>query len=343
MTDFKTKMQARRIAVEDPTDVSALAGGYWPPFDRAEMMRVPLALRRIAALGMCVGRMPEQVLSPRFLLWRLQELVKVFTERTGRYRSAKEWSLTLSNGKTVRFPLDDPSAVVFKEMAGNYAPYYEKAMADYLIDHLEPGDVFVDVGANVGYVSAVAATTGAAVFAVEIQRELISQIEAMATLNEFDLVRALHMGMSSANGLSSMWRTGINFGAGLEGETVRAMQDEPRSIADDFVPMMVLDDVFVGEAMRPKIVKIDVEGHEIDVLAGARRLIEENRTTFIVEYHAHLIPLFNRSADELTASFGTDGWAWSQLTDDGLIRISGMEDVKPDERDPNPKLVFEPI
>ena len=165
----------------------------------------------------------------------------------------------------------------------------------------------------------------------------------MATMNEFDLVRPLHMGMSSGSGLSSMWRTGINFGAGLEGETVRALQDEPRSIADDFVPMMALDDVFVGEAMRPKIVKIDVEGHEIDVLAGARRLIEERKTTFIVEYHAHLIPLFDRSADDLTASFGTDGWIWSQLMDDGLVRISGMDDVQPDERDPNPKLVFEPV
>jgi FkbM family methyltransferase len=342
MVTFNSKNEARRVAVEDPSDVSAFSGGYWPPYDRAEMMRVPGALRRITTLAACVGSMTDLTLSPRFLLWRLQELAKVFAERATRHKSATSWSLTLSNNRTVRFPLDDPSAVVFKDMAGKFSPYYEKALADYLIDHLGPGDVFVDVGANVGYVSAIAASTGAVVFAVEIQRDLITQIEAMAVLNEFDLVRPLHLGMSSENGLTSIWRTGINLGAGLEGQTTRARQDEPRSIADDFVPMMALDDVFVGEAMRPKIVKIDVEGHEIDVLAGARRLIEARKTTFIVEYHDHMISLFGRRPEELIAAFGTDGWRWSQLTDDGLIGLTGMDDVQPDDRDPNPKLVFEP-
>ncbi|MDF1792180.1 MAG: FkbM family methyltransferase [Thalassobaculaceae bacterium] len=342
MNNFKTRSEARRVAVQDPSDVSALAGGYWPPFDRAEMMKVPGALRRIAALGSSIKAIPHYVLSPRFLIWRLQELVKVFNERTERHRSQKSWSLTLSNAKTVKFPLDDPSAVVFKEMADKFTPYYEKSLAEYLIDTLRPGDVFVDGGANIGYVSAVAASTGAVVFAVEIQRELISQIETMATMNEFDLVRPLHMGLSSKPGLTSMWRTGINFGAGLEGETERSMDDEPRSIADDFVAMMPLDDLFIGGALRPKIVKVDVEGHEISVLAGAKRLIAEARTIFVVEFHAHLIHLYGHGPEELVAPFDPTIWTLQQLTDDGLVDIASMADVVPDPRDPNPKLVFTP-
>lgn len=342
MSDFRTKAEARRAAVDNPADVGALAGSYWPPYDRAEMMRVPVALRRIAALASSVGTAPPYVLSPRFLIWRLQELVKVFNERTGRHKSAKSWSLTLSNGRTVRFPLDDPSAVAFKTMADEFTPYYEKSLADYLIDTLEPGDVFVDGGANIGYVSAVAATTGAVVFAVEIQRELISQIEAVATMNEFDLIRPLHMGLSAKPGMTSMWRTGINFGAGLEGETERSLDDDPRSIADDFVTMMALDDLFVGDALRPKVVKVDVEGHEIAVLQGAQRLIAEARTIFVVEFHAHLIHLYGHTPEDLVARFDPAVWTWQQLTDDGLVDIASMNDVVPDPRDPNPKLVFTP-
>jgi len=342
MSDFKTKSQARRVAVQDPTDVSALAGGYWPPYDRAELMKVPVALRRIGALGVSVKAMPQYVLSPRFLVWRMQELAKVLNERAVRHGSRKTWSLSLPNRQTVRFPLDDPSAVAFKEMADKFEPYYEKALAEYLIATLKPGDVFVDGGANIGYVSAVAASAGAVVFAVEIQRELISQIEAMATLNEFDLVRPLHMGLSAGPGLTSMWRTGINFGAGLEGETERSLDDEPRSIADDFVTMMALDDLFVGDALRPKIVKVDVEGHEIAVLSGARRLIAEARTIFVVEFHAHLIHLYGHGPDDLVAPFDRSVWSWHQLTDDGLVEIVSMTDVVPDPRDPNPKLVFTP-
>lgn len=343
MTEFASKQQARRLAVRDPSNVSALAGGYWPPYSRAEMVKVPAVLRRVVALASSIGRAPVYVLSPRFLVWRLQELAKVFKERGTRHRTSKSWSLTLSNGRTIRLPLDDPSAVAFKEMAAKFEPYYEKALADFLIATLRPGDIFVDGGANVGYVSAVAATTGAVVFAVEIQRELISQIEALATLNEFDLIRPLHMGLSSGPGLSSMWRTGLNFGAGLEGETNRALGDEPRSIADDFVPMMALDDLFSGEAMRPRVVKIDVEGHEIDVLAGARRLIAECKSIFVIEFHAHLIGLYGRAPGDLTAPFDQRHWSWHQLTDDGLLAIGSMDDVRPDERDPNPKLVFAPL
>ncbi|WPZ32268.1 FkbM family methyltransferase [Thalassobaculum sp. OXR-137] len=342
MNDFKTRSEARRISVENPHSVNAFAGGYWPPYSRAEMMKIPAVLRRIVALGSSARTMPDYVLSPRVMLWRLQELAKVISERTRRHASRTTWSLTLSNGKTVRFPLDDPSAVAFKDMAAEFEPYYEKALADFLIETLKPGDIFVDGGANVGYVSGVAATTGAVVFAIEIQRELISQIEAMATLNEFDLIRPLHLGLSSGAGLTSMWRTGINFGAGLEGETSRARHDEPCSIADDFVPVMPLDDLFAAPGMTPAVVKIDVEGHEISVLQGARQLIEKRRTIFVVEYHAHMLQLYGHGPNDLMTMFANGGWEIHQLTDDGLVPLATLDDLKPDPRDPNPKIIFTP-
>jgi FkbM family methyltransferase len=342
MIEFSSRLQARTIAVQRPQDANALAGSYWPPYSRAELMRVPAVLRRVFALGSSTGTMPDYTLSPGFLLWRIQELVKVIKERAVRHHSRKTWSLTLSTGRTVKFPLDDPSAIAFKDMAGKFEPYYEKALAEYLIATLKPGDVFVDGGANVGYVSAIAATTGAAVFAVEIQRELIPQIEAMAMMNEFDLVRPLHLGLSSKAGLTSMWRTGINFGAGWEGETERAKGSEPTSIADDFVTMMTLDDLFPSEALCPKVVKVDVEGHEIDVIAGAGRLIAGRLTIFVVEYHPHMISMYGRAPGDLTAPFDRDHWDWHQLVDDGLVAIGSMDDVVPDPRDPNPKLVFTP-
>jgi len=319
-----------------------MLGSYWPPFSRAELMKIPERLRRIVVLGSVVGALPGNVFSPQFLIWRVQEAVKFLREQTERYATAKTWSLTAPNGRTVKFPLTSASAVAFRDMAAKYTPYYEKSLVDFLLDRLGPGDVFVDVGANVGYVSAFAATTGAVAYAIEIQRPLIPLIEQLAAINEFDRLRPLHMGLSSGSGLSMIWRSGNNFGAGLEGETNRTITDEPSSITDDFVPMMSLDDAFMGESMLPAIVKIDVEGHEIDVIQGARRIIGLRRTTFVVEYHAHLIAMYGRTADQLTAPFDGEGWRWSQLTDDGLLPIRSMADIRPDPRDPNPKLVFEP-
>src|SRR3546814_15832225 len=88
------------------------------------------------------------------------------------------WSLPAPNGRVIHFPAADPGAVAFKEMADKHGGAdYERALIEFVVPRLRPGDVFVDVGAHVGYVSAFAATTGAAVFAIEIQRELIPLIE----------------------------------------------------------------------------------------------------------------------------------------------------------------------
>jgi len=289
MIGFKSRREARRRVVMEPGDASALLANYWPPFTREELLKVPERLRRVVVLGSVIGRLPGSVFSPKFLIWRVQEAVKFIREQLGRHATAKTWSSTAPNGKTIKFPLTSPSAIAFKEMADKYTPYYEKALVDFLVQRLKPGDVFVDVGANVGYVSAFAATTGASVYAVEIQRLLIPLIEQLATINDFDQLRPLHMGLSSGSGLCMMWRTGINFGAGLEGQTNRTMTDQPRSVADDFVPMMSLDDAFGSDELLPSIVKIDVEGHEIDVIAGAREVIGRRRTTFVIEYHSHSV------------------------------------------------------
>ena len=65
-------------------------------------------------------------------------------------------------------------------------------------------------------------------------------------------------------------------GAQLEGALGRSKAVNPHSLLDDFVPTVALDDLFDGDGLVPTVVKLDVEGHEIGVLDGARRLIARN-------------------------------------------------------------------
>ncbi len=104
---------------------------------------------------------------------------------------------------------------------------------------------------------------------------------------------------------------------------------------------MTLDQLFGNDTLAPALVKIDVEGHEIGVLEGARGLIARRATTFIVEYHPHIISAYGRRAEELLGLFD-DGWRLSQLTEAGLSPITTAAEIQPDDHDPNPKLVFEP-
>jgi FkbM family methyltransferase len=332
---YKSKAEARRRAVEAPTDPAALMASSWPPFARSDLGRMSRVLCQAATLPGADG--------PRYFLSRLTQLAGLLSKQAGRYGRSKTWSMTAPNGREILFPLDDPGAVAFKAMADEYGKDYEKTLINFICERLRPGDVFVDVGAHVGYISAFAATTGAAAFAIEIQRELIPLIEQLAAINAFDTLRPLHAGASRRSGLSMIARTDTTPGGQIESDAQRFVQDEPDSIVEDFVPIITLDDAFGRDGLWPAMVKVDVEGHEIAVVDGAHRIIEQRRTTFVVEFHPHLIINYNGTASQLLAPFPADYWRYSQLTDEGLRPIRRMSDVTPDPRDPNPKLVFEPL
>src|SRR3546814_5748496 len=83
------------------------------------------------------------------------QFVQVIRKRAARYATTKTWSLTAPNGRVIHFPAADPGAVAFKEMADKHGGAdYERALIEFVVPRLRPGDVFVDVGAHVGYVSA---------------------------------------------------------------------------------------------------------------------------------------------------------------------------------------------
>ena len=85
MAGFKSRTEAKHRVVESPDDISAMISSYWPPYSREELVKCPDALRRVVALGAAIGRMPSSVMSPKFLLWRIQETVKLLQEQMGRH------------------------------------------------------------------------------------------------------------------------------------------------------------------------------------------------------------------------------------------------------------------
>jgi FkbM family methyltransferase len=155
---------------------------------------------------------------------------------------------------------------------------------------VEPGGVAVDVGANVGYVTSlltVRAGPGGRVVSFEPEPAVFEILErnvrrwntdpaiAAATAQPLAISNTSGTGQlrsegtpDSHMGLSSLRRTG-NIG---DAHTLE-------------VEVAKLDDLFAGDELQ--LLKIDVEGHERDVLEGAARLIEQGRIRDIVfEEHA---------------------------------------------------------
>jgi FkbM family methyltransferase len=161
---------------------------------------------------------------------------------------------------------------------------------------LQPGDVFVDVGANVGLFSVVAARrvgrTGK-VFSFEPVPETMKALSATIYLNGLaDIVTPFPYAAGSKPGSAR-----INLGRTCGHSSFLPLEDTQQAID---VEVVALDDVIEGA--RVDLIKIDVEGWELHVLDGLRRTLAANpNASILLEFGpAHL-----RRA-------GTDPQTWLQ-------------------------------
>jgi FkbM family methyltransferase len=142
---------------------------------------------------------------------------------------------------------------------------------------VRPGDVAIDVGANIGaHTVALARIVGpqGGVFAFEPQRLTFQALCANIALNSFVHVRCFLQALSDVEGSLLVPvlnpRMENNFG----GVNVSRFTQGER------VPVVRLDSL---EINRCRFIKIDVEGMELPVLKGATRLIERFHPALYVE------------------------------------------------------------
>jgi len=75
--------------------------------------------------------------------------------------------------------------------------------------------------------------------------------------------------------------------------------EEPDGATVLSVPMRTLDDLCAERGFWPDLVKIDVEGYELPVLRGARRLLSETHPTLLLEIHPTRLQALGSSTAEL--------------------------------------------
>lgn len=132
-----------------------------------------------------------------------------------------------------------------------------------LVAHLlRPGDLFVDVGANVGSYTLVATKVGGAkAITIEPIPATVEQLIDHLALNRVgDLVEIVSCGISAKPG--ELW-----FTSGEDALNRVTTTPDARSMR---VPVRTLDDVLAGQS--PLCLKVDVEEHESAVIAGAQQV-----------------------------------------------------------------------
>ena len=126
-----------------------------------------------------------------------------------------------------------------------------------------PGDLFFDIGANVGSYTVLAAkVAGASVVAVEPVPTTYDALLANVAVNAMDaLVDARNCGLAAVPGA-------LRFTSGQDTTNHVAAQADSAAGGCVTVPVTTFDNL--AAAGCPLLAKIDVEGYETEVLAGAR-------------------------------------------------------------------------
>jgi FkbM family methyltransferase len=157
-----------------------------------------------------------------------------------------------------------------------YGEWCESELA-LLFQVIKPGAIVLDVGANIGTHTVALArhvTAAGAVYAFEPQRLTFQLLCANVALNALTNVVCLHAAASDMPGRTLIPaldpRTANNFG-GLPAQGHETGED---------VRVMRLDDLKLAQC---NVIKVDVEGMETGVLAGARQTIRKLRPVLFVE------------------------------------------------------------
>jgi FkbM family methyltransferase len=175
----------------------------------------------------------------------------------------------------LKFRLDLGEWIQRNIYLGTYEPQETRLVAAFL----KPGMTVIDVGANVGYYTALAASEvgmGGRIFAIEPDQTAFAQLEALIDMNHLP-ARAFNIGLGEQNGEEHLY------------QSPKSRNNTPTMIAHDGHPPMrrvtirTLDDC-LDEWRVPHVdlLKVDVEGWEPQILAGAACALASGRIDAIL-------------------------------------------------------------
>lgn len=180
----------------------------------------------------------------------------------------------------------------------------------FAIHFLRDGELFIDIGANLGMFSImVTAATGAHAIAVEPSPSSARTFRRHITLNDLADRITLIEACAGVGGDSAFIKDTVNMNNFVAVDDADVQPDMTK------VPMIKIDDVVDGSV--PCVMKMDVEGFEMQALKGAPRLLGHQNLRAIIVEISDFSRRFGSSPEEThryIAAFGFTATAYDPLT-----------------------------
>lgn len=216
-------------------------------------------------------------MGPTVIRFRSDRLSYWWSRRKDRWRAAR-WDAL---GKRGSFLFEVQPGVRLRLYGDSelcrliYCRNFERTERDFINRFLRPGDVFVDVGANIGLFALIAGarvgSTGR-VIAFEPAASTYERLTENVRRNQLSSVICLNMALSNEEGTASL----VSSIDGYDAWNSLARPTMGDSFAEEPIAMTTWDGYAQEHGLVGKVrmMKIDVEGWETRVLSGGRRFFE---------------------------------------------------------------------
>ncbi len=279
------------------------------------MQRLPLRLR---VLGWLMRRMPKRHRVLRYS-WRLPfrligaEGYWADPEVDEKWPKGDQPPVRGKHGVMMLLDLSDWG----ERRAYFSGTYFQENLVLLLENLVRSGDIFIDVGANVGLITILAARLvgpSGSVYSFEPDPKALPSLRDHVKVNTLTNVRVFEVGLSDREGQATLVEA-LN---ALRWVSLSGLSEEEHG---DTIRLVRGDDVLTDlDLSRPVILKIDVEGHELHALRGLSRLLERRELAVICEVcrdalsRAASTPeeLFNSMKDHAFDAFGMYQTRWSR-------------------------------
>ncbi len=169
--------------------------------------------------------------------------------------------------------------------------FYEKSESRTMQTFISSNTIFIDIGANVGYYTLLAAhiIKNGQVYSFEPVSSTFNKLLRNISLNGFSTIQCTQKAISNFNGKANVFisndcnsgMSGLQFAENFSGKT-------------EIIDCITLDQA-VEDYRIPKvnIIKIDVEGSEVNILKGMEMVLNVYKPILLIEISAETLAMHN--------------------------------------------------